>query len=396
VVAAEVRDLSRRLLPEADRLGARMAERICAEAPLYAEGLLVPYEQLLASCVENTRFVLGQLADEPRVNVTAPRATGISRAEQRVPYAVVLQAFRIGARFLWELLVERADPEARDVLLLAAADIWSVSDDLASQVTDAYRDALGDMARRDGQMRAVLVSSLLDGDAAAAEELVESAGALRLQRNGDFVVISAVCPAPGEEALPDVERELRRHNLTSAWRLDHDHQDGLVELHVGVGTDQLVDVLTGMARGRVGVSTTFHGLAEAPDARRQARLACSAAGPSSRDVVLFDNHPLAVLLAAAPDQATALATSVLGPVLALPRDDRAVLLETARTWLDVEGSTSAAAEELHLHRNSVRYRLRRLQELTGRDLAKPTDAAYLFVALESARILGLGADSAPL
>jgi hypothetical protein len=395
VVAAEVRELSRRLLPEADGLGARMAERICAEIPLYAEGQLVPYEQLTASCADNTRFVLGHLADESRVDIAAPRATGISRAEQRVPYAAVLQAFRVGARFLWELLVERADPDARDVLLLAAADIWAVSDELASQVTEAYREALGEMARRDGQMRAVLVSSLLDGDTTAAEELLESAGALRLQRNGEFVVVSAGCPAPGEEALPDVERELRRHNLISAWRLDHEHQDGLVELRAGFGSEALVEVLAGLARGRVGVSASFRGLADAPDARRQARLACSAAAPASHEVVRFADQPLAVLLAAAPDQAAALASSVLGPVLALAGDDRDVLLETARTWLAAEGSTSVAAEQLHLHRNSVRYRLRRLEELTGHDLAKPLDAAQVFLALECVRILGLAAEPAP-
>jgi hypothetical protein len=395
VVAAEVRELSRRLLPEADGIGARMAERICAEIPLYAEGQLVPYEQLTASCVDNTSFVLGHLADESRMNVAAPRATGISRAEQRVPYAAVLQAYRVGARFLWELLVDRAEPNARDVLLLAAADIWAVSDELASQVTEAYREALGEMARRDGQMRAVLVSSLLDGDTTAAEELVESAGVLRLRRAGEFVVVSAGCPTPGEEALPDVERELRRHNLVSAWRLDHEHQDGLVELRVGFGSEALVEVLAGLARGRVGVSASFRGLAEAPDARRQARLACSAAAPASHEVVRFGDQPLAVLLAAAPDQAAALASSVLGPVLALAGDDRDVLLKTASTWLAAEGSTSVAAEQLHLHRNSVRYRLRRLEELTGHDLAKPLDAAQVFLALECVRILGLAAEPAP-
>jgi hypothetical protein len=389
VVAVEVRELSGRLLPEAVHLGARMAERICAEIPLYAEGQLVPYEQLTDSCVENTRFVLGQLADGPRVSVAAPRATGISRAEQRVPYAAVLHAFRVGARFLWELLVERADPEVRDVLLFAAADIWSVSDELAAQVTEAYREALGDMARRDGQMRAVLVGGLLDGDGSAAEELVESAAALRLGRNGEYVVVSAACPAPGEESLPDVERMLRNHNLTSAWRLDREHQDGLVELRLGLGAADLAEVLADPARSRVGISAPFRGLAGAPNARRQARLACSAAAPSSREVVCFDDQPLPVLLAAAPDQTAALAGSVLGPVLALPNDDREVLLETARTWLAAEGSTSAAAERLHLHRNSVRYRLRRLEELTGRDLARPIDAAQVYLALECARILGL-------
>ena len=67
-----------------------------------------------------------------------------------------------------------------------------------------------------------------------------------------------------------------------------------------------------------------------------------------------------------------------------------MVIETARTWLAVGGSTSTAARELHVHRNTVRYRLRRLEELTGRDLATPVDAAELHVALECARFLGLG------
>nr|WP_246319640.1 helix-turn-helix domain-containing protein [Nocardioides kongjuensis] len=76
--------------------------------------------------------------------------------------------------------------------------------------------------------------------------------------------------------------------------------------------------------------------------------------------------------------------------MALPEDDRAVVFATARAWLAAGGSTSTAARELHVHRNTVRYRIRRLEEITGRDLARPVDAAELYVALECVRILGLG------
>ena len=173
------------------------------------------------------------------------------------------------------------------------------------------------------------------------------------------------------------------------WRLDRDHQDGLVELRFGFGATQLADALAELTEARVGVSAPFRGLGDAPEARRQARLAAGAAAPASREVVRFDEQPLAVLLAGAPDQATLLTDTVLGPVLALPADDREVLLSTAHSWLANDGSTSTAARELHLHRNTVRYRLRRLEALTGRDLAKPVDAAEVFIALEAVRILGL-------
>ena len=61
-----------------------------------------------------------------------------------------------------------------------------------------------------------------------------------------------------------------------------------------------------------------------------------------------------------------------------------------RIWLAEAGSTSAAASRLHVHRNTVRYRLRRLEELTGRRLTDPLDVSELHVALECARMLGLG------
>ena len=70
-------------------------------------------------------------------------------------------------------------------------------------------------------------------------------------------------------------------------------------------------------------------------------------------------------------------------------DDRAITIDTARVWIASAGSTSTAATRLHLHRNTVRYRLRRLEELTDRSLANPLDLAELHVALECARMLGV-------
>jgi DNA-binding PucR family transcriptional regulator len=215
-------------------------------------------------------------------------------------------------------------------------------------------------------------------------------GSLDLDRGGDFVVVSAECADPGRESLGDVERRLRRHDLTSAWRLDHDHQDGLVGLRTGFGMAELVDALADLTSGRVGVSAPFRALDEAPAARRQARLACLAATPGSRAVLRFEEHPLGVLLASAPERTEALVHSVLGRVLELPREDSSLTIETVRTWLDADGSTSAAAERLFLHRNTVRYRLSRFEELTGRKLSRPSDTTEVFVALEGARILGSG------
>ncbi|HEY2296694.1 MAG TPA: helix-turn-helix domain-containing protein [Jatrophihabitans sp.] len=389
-VAPAVRALSRALLPEAEQLAVAMAARIRAEVAFYADETLVSAEALDASCCDNVRYVLGNLADQPVVQNEVPRATGNLRAESGVPYDSVLQAYRIGGRYIWELLVDRADDDARDTLLRAAADIWTVTDELSAQVTDAYRATLADRVRRDGQVRAALLSTLFDSPATDVDQLRQSASSLRLPQQGDLVVVSAECPAPGTEALAAIEETLRRGDVTTAWRLDIDHHDGIVVIRPRYRIDALLGDLTTAAAGRVGVSPVFGRIDEAHRALRQARLACAAGSPGQVDVCRYEDRPSATLLAAEPDLAQDVMRRTLGQILDLPPADRDTLLGTARIWFEAAGSTGEAATRLHLHRNSVRYRLRRLEELSGLDLGAPIDLAALHLALEAARIFELG------
>jgi PucR C-terminal helix-turn-helix domain/GGDEF-like domain len=384
-----VRDLSRALLSRVDEFAQRMAERIRAEEPLYAEGLAVTPDELRGSCRENLLYVFGRLSGEPNVGTEAPRTTGSRRAEAGVPLSALLQAFRVGGRLVWDLLVEHADGHTQDALLRCAADIWAVSDDLAAAATDAYRGTSADRARHDRQLRSALLNGLLDGQLGDSTHFWESAAALNLPHHGTFLLVAAECPAPGEEALPDIEDRLRRRDVVSAWRLDAQQQEGLVVLRPRFDAAQLCRELADRALGRVGVSEPYGNLERTAPALRQARLACAAATPHTTDLVRFYQEPVAVLLVSAPDAAESTARRILGPVLDLPDDDRAVTVDTARVWIASAGSTSTAATRLHLHRNTVRYRLRRLEELTNRSLANPLDLAELHVALECARMLGV-------
>jgi DNA-binding PucR family transcriptional regulator len=95
-----------------------------------------------------------------------------------------------------------------------------------------------------------------------------------------------------------------------------------------------------------------------------------------------------LLLVRQPEASRMLAEQVLGPILALPARERDNYLDTLAAWYECGGSTTCAATELHYHRNTVHYRLRRIQELTGRSLSAPTDIAQLYVALEALRLNG--------
>ena len=64
-------------------------------------------------------------------------------------------------------------------------------------------------------------------------------------------------PAVGAEALPGVEEALRRHNIVSAWRVDREHQDGLVALTKAYDVSRLAVDLANLCQGRVGISAVF-------------------------------------------------------------------------------------------------------------------------------------------
>ncbi len=72
---------------------------------------------------------------------------------------------------------------------------------------------------------------------------------------------------------------------------------------------------------------------------------------------------------------------VLEPVLELPEGTRDRLIETLRSWLWQMGDRQAIAHELHIHPQTVRYRLARLRELYGERLESPRERARLFLAL---------------
>ena len=61
-------------------------------------------------------------------------------------------------------------------------------------------------------------------------------------------------------------------------------------------------------------------------------------------------------------------------------------------WFVAEGSLSAAAEDLYIHKNTLQYRLKRLAEVSGLDVRLPSQAPALYLALLFFRELDAGRD----
>ncbi|MFD4913176.1 helix-turn-helix domain-containing protein [Streptomyces virginiae] len=394
-IIEEIReDLSRRIAVAADRL----ADRTLAEDPAYAallgraelrerihDTLRQAVEGLLRSC----RGLPVELADA--------RAVGALRAEQGLPLASLLRTHRRGGRLLWQSLTEAVtahDRAALPRLLPAASVLWDVVDRTADAMTESYRRAEAAHGDRDRERRAALLDVLLDGaDGPSAAEA--AAAQLGLPERGRFTVVvlaaevsgtpsrtpsgipsaaptAAVPPAPaGGSGAASAPRVL--------WRFRADGEVGLVEL--GHHPLESVRDLLAPLGVRAGVGPVVGAPAELARAHRLAALALRTAPESEGPrTALLDERLPAALVAAEAELAGRLRQVVLGPVLALPVEDRRTLLTTLGTWLACQGSTTDAAQRLYCHRNTVSNRLRRVEQLTGRSLSDPRHVVELALA----------------
>ena len=126
-------------------------------------------------------------------------------------------------------------------------------------------------------------------------------------------------------------------------------------------------------------------LAGALESARHAAAMAELDRSSHLSVVSSDEEiSYARLLTAVPDEVRRMfASRVLGRLLEYDEAHQAGLFETLRTFLAQSGSWTRTAEELFLHVNTVRYRMTRVEELTGRDLSRLEDRVDLLLALHS-------------
>ncbi|HEV3174331.1 MAG TPA: helix-turn-helix domain-containing protein [Actinocrinis sp.] len=378
----------------ADTQLAWLIDDVCAATveriPFYRDARIVPVEELRRSVEHNLRFLVTALAHPTApLDLAAPEATGRRRAHQGAPLPEVLQCYRICFTTLWDALVEHARDNRRagatEALLTAAGMIFRLTDQHALALTEAYRAATAELLVARQQRRSALVEALLTGHPSPDAGPWEAAALLGLPSDGHLVVVAADTHGLAEASLPDIERRLAARGIVSGWRLTPAQQLGVVSLHDDQH-DVMLQLLRESARARTGVSPPYQSLADTPRSLHLAQCALAGLPLGRAEVRTFNPSPLAALMVREPDEGQRLAHDVLGSVLGLPEEDRAPLLDTLNAYLDHDGSAERAAEVLYCHPNTVRYRLRRLQELTGRSLSDPHGVAELAAAAYAVRL----------
>ncbi|MBH5130206.1 PucR family transcriptional regulator ligand-binding domain-containing protein [Streptomyces sp. NPDC005395] len=143
--------------------------------------------------------------------------------------------------------------------------------------------------------------------------------------------------------------------------------------------------LDGDGRVTLGVSAAVHSAEGLRGALEEARHARRVAAARPGRVCAAGHQELAshvLLLPFVPDDVRrAFTARLLDPLRDYDRRHRAELIPTLEAFLDSDGSWTRCANRLHLHVNTLRYRVGRIEQLTGRDLSRLEDKLDFFLAL---------------
>jgi hypothetical protein len=388
------------LRPELRATAEEIIEAISQGVPDYARPLEGPFGEGLRRGVEQAlhRFLdlVGRTdtAPDPARLVYVDLGRGELRAGRRLE--ALLAAYRLGARVAWRRMAaagERAGLEPRALYLLAES-IFAYIDELSGESIEGYAMEQAAVAGAQQRRRRELAALLIHDppvDSTAVEAAALEAGwplpalvaavyvedgetdpdrlALRL---GEGTIVADL--PPGDCALvPDPDAPGRRAKLDAAFR----GRAGALGPSVSWREARL-----SAARARAALVLAGEGaIPGLPPDSAAAPLPGAGAAPSG--LIVAADHPVALLVNADRGLARDIAAAALAPLEGETAASRERLTETLAAWLRHRGRTEAIAAALHVHPQTVRYRMGRLRELYGERLDDPDARFELELALRS-------------
>lgn len=305
------------------------------------------------------------------VRIPAAPEAGVYRG--RICLPVLHRGVVLG--YVWLL---DADPGPTDQQLDAAMDvaarIGALLSDEARAGTDLSREFGAVLTAGRGWQRDMAVAAL-------AEALGPDAEGLH----------TVVCVTPWPDDPPSVRTVPSAAALSGAPSPGGTGGPALAALVRLRSHDVLDPALTAADRLRTtagpgataGIAVPRRGLVELADAWHEASAAARAAAAEKRFGPVAEWSaigPYRLLTALTPD---AVPDHTVRPLLTPPHRD---LARTAEVFLDCAGQASRTAAELGIHRQTLYYRLSRVQQLTGLDLNDGEDRLLLHMALKAARL----------
>ncbi|MGI5348134.1 PucR family transcriptional regulator [Streptomyces sp. CA-250714] len=313
------------------------------------------------------RMVRRRLAQEVLELVQTGAPPSEIAARLRVAAPVLLPGQ--GTAPAWQVIVARVDWDEPDPA--RALDGGAIAQSLLEELLVDPRTTGPDGSDR-------LAVAHVDGEAVALVPLTgewpESPEAAEAAERPEGGAEQAARTAPaGEEHEPA--------GLAGARGGEGLHADSLL----AEVSEPLGRALADDGRLTIGVSAAVHsaeGLRGALEEARHARRVAAARPGAVRAAGHEELASHVLLLPFVPDDVRrAFTARLLDPLREYDRKHRAELVPTLEAFLSSDGSWTRCAGRLHLHVNTLRYRVSRIEQLTGRDLSRLEDKLDFFLAL---------------
>lgn len=138
-----------------------------------------------------------------------------------------------------------------------------------------------------------------------------------------------------------------------------------------------------------GLSNVIEHSERLPEALREGRLALVHATTDQAVMAYSQIADKVPWLPKSLDEAAHTFRRVLGPLADYEQENGTPLLQSLRVFLEQNRSWQNAAKQLHIHKTTLIYRMRRIESMTGRSLDRTEDVAILWLALQAAEIAGM-------
>jgi len=313
-----------------------------------------------------------------------PRASGRRQVQQALPLEGVLRAYRLTGQALWEHFVAKARASSApvgDALLDGASEVWRVVDLFCTEAAQAYRREEGLLRERDERVQSAVLASLLEGRGADPQFARDASHALGLPLGAPMVCVVGLADGPEQLALDNARERLAVGGVTSAWTTQTTVDVGVVAMG-SRGLAQLRQLLTPAVRTRAGMSPVFTELSELPRARHLAETAARCVTDRRTPVGVLEDDLVAGMVVDAPLVSSILYERTVGRLLAADGSDGPVLLGTLRAFLEADGSLNSAAAKSFVHRNTMLYRLNKIEKITGLSVRSLQDQVVWVLALK--------------
>jgi hypothetical protein len=382
------------------QVAARTVAAVTAEVPGYSGALSGAMGENIEAAVQMALAGFLKLAAGARdadpstpLGPTLAGAYDLGRGEARNGRSMdaLLAAYRVGARVAWRELAGLAAQAGVGATTMAqfAELVFAYIDELSAASVAGHTDELSTSGRVRERYRVRLGQHLLAG---AGQDVLEAA-AERADWTPPTTLTAVLVPSV---QVRGVLASLGPDTLVVGEDLPGAEVGGagqpltllLVPEVDGAGRRHLLRVLAGR-QAVLGPARPWS-LARSSYDRAARTAAMFVVGPTHDDPVDSEDHLARLIVSADPEALDDLRARVLAPLGDLRPATRERLEETLRSWLLHQGRRDAVAAELHVHAQTVRYRMGQVRELYGDQLDDPATVLDLLLALSGGAISAVG------